>query len=165
MDSSSSGPLLLAPGHLLRLLLLFQHRPLFRDLDVVDRYVDFGHAQPGEALHAVDHVSARGVCELGYRLAVLYGHRQVHGGLFLTDLDAHALGEVPATAGATAGDAAGHALQKPADGRGGAAAHLHLLYFLRRDARYLGDHRIADCSVAHLALEGASLAATASFAH
>src|SRR5829696_9441720 len=148
---TGSGPLFLAAGHRLRLLLLLQHRPLFRDLYVVDRYVHLVHAQAREALHAVDDVAPSSLCDLGYRLPILYGHRQVHGGLFLTDLDAHALGVVTAVR-AAACDTAGHTLQEPADGRGGAAAHLHLLYLLRRDARYLGDHRAADRSVAHLAL-------------
>src|SRR5215211_3901738 len=156
---TGSGPLFLAAGHRLRLLLLLQHRPLFRDLYVVDRYVHLVHAQAREALHAVDDVAPSSLCDLGYRLPILYGHRQVHGGLFLTDLDAHALGVVRAAR------AAGHALQEPTNGRRGAAAHLGLLHLLSRDARYLGDHRVADSSVAHLALEGASLAATASFAH
>src|SRR5215217_426524 len=138
-----------------------QHRPLFRDLYFVDRYVHLGHAQAREALHAVDDVAPRGLCDLGYRLTILYGHRQVHGGLFLTDLDIHAPGVVTAARAASC-DTAGHTLQEPADGRGRSATHLHLLYLLRRDARYLGDHRAADRRVAHLALEGGS---AASFAH
>src|SRR5215208_949768 len=158
---TGSGPLFLAAGHRLRLLLLLQHRPLFRDLYVVDRYVHLGYAQAREALHAVDDVAPRSLCDLGYRLTVLYGHRQVHGGLFLTDLDAHAPGVVHASR------AAGHALQEITNGRRGAAAHLDPLHLRlqRRDARYLGDHRIADSSVAHLALEWASLAANPSLAH
>src|ERR687894_3027805 len=88
-------------------LLLLQHRQLFGDLDIVDRYVHLGHPQARETLDAVDHISPRGLCDPGYRLAVLYGHRQVHGGLFLTDLDAHAPGEVPAAR------AASDALQEP----------------------------------------------------
>src|SRR3712207_7097320 len=39
------GPLFLAPGLLLHLFLLFKHRPLFRDLDVVDSYVDLRRSE------------------------------------------------------------------------------------------------------------------------
>src|SRR5215208_1347342 len=142
-----------------------QHRPLFRDLYVVDRYVHLGHAQAREALHAVDDVAPNGLCNPGYRLAVLYGRRQIHGGLFFTDLGAHTP-RVVHTARA-AGHAAGHALQEITNGRRGAAAHLDPLHLRlqRRDARYLGDHRVADSSVAHLAPEWASLAANPSLAH
>src|SRR5215210_7188706 len=160
---TGSGLLFLAPGHLFRLLLLLQHRPFFGDLHVVDRYVYFVHAQAGEVLHAVYNVAPDGVGEPWYGLAVLYGHRQVYGGLFFADLDGYAFGEVPTSTAATAGDAARHTLQEAADGRGGAAAHLDLLDLLGRDAGDLGDHGVAHRGGAHVALEGASLAA--SFAH
>src|SRR5215208_7593597 len=82
-----------------------QHRPLFRDLYVVDCYVHLGHAQAREALHAVDDVAPSSLRDLGYRLTILYGHRQVYGCLFFADLDAHAPGVVHTAR------AAGHALQ------------------------------------------------------
>src|SRR5215212_1441714 len=162
---TGSGPLFLAAGHRLRLLLLLQHRPLFRDLYVVDRYVHLVHAQAREALHAVDDVAPSSLCDLGYRLPILYGHRQIHSDLFFTDLGAHTPGVVHAAR--AAGHAASHALQESTNGRRGAAAHLDPLHLRlqRRDARYLGDHRVADSSVAHLALEWASLAANPSLAH
>src|SRR5215207_3283522 len=131
---SGLGLLLLAPRLLLDLFLLFQHRPLLRDLDVVDRYVDLRDPQPGQALHPVNDVAAHGLPSLRDGLAVLDGHRQVDGRLLLADLDADAAGVARARA-------AGHALQEAPDGRAGAAAHLYLLHLLGRDAGDLLDHR------------------------
>src|SRR5919107_390247 len=148
---SLSGLLLLLPGLPLDLLLLLQHRPLLGDLDVVDRYVDFGHPQAGQALDAVDDVLACRLGELRDRVTVLDGHREVYGRLLLADLDADAAGEVPGRAGA------GNALQEAAHGRGGAATHLHLLDLLGRDAGDLGDHGVAYGGAAALALQGALL--------
>src|SRR4051794_7010435 len=79
-------------------LLLLQHRPLLRDLDVVDPDVHLVHAQAGEVLHAVDHVPPDGVADPGYGLPVRHGQGQVYGGLFFADLDGYAPGEVAAGA-------------------------------------------------------------------
>src|SRR3712207_8904740 len=77
---------LLLPRLLLHLLLLAQHRPLLRELDVVDRYVDLGHPQAQQVLHPVDHVAARGIGDLRDRHPILDGHREVYSRLLLTDL-------------------------------------------------------------------------------
>src|SRR5215213_5666546 len=70
----------------------------------------------------------------GIDWAVLYGRRQVYGGLFFVDLGAHAPGVVHAAR--AAGHAASHALQESTNGRR-AAAHLYPLHLRlqRRDAR------------------------------
>src|SRR3712207_9516938 len=81
------GPLFLAPGLLLHLFLLFKHRPLFRDLDVVDSYVDLRDPEAQPVLHPVYDVAARGLGQLRDGLAILDGHRQFDGGLLLADLD------------------------------------------------------------------------------
>src|SRR5918992_766681 len=146
-----SGRLLLRPGLPLDLLLLVEHRALLGDLDVVDGYVDLGHPQAGQALRPVYDVAARGLGELRDRVAVLDGHREVYGRLLLAHLDADAARVV---GGALAGHGAGDALQEAADRRGRAAAHLHLLDLLGRDAGDLGDHRVANGRPAALALEG-----------
>jgi hypothetical protein len=52
-----SLPLLLA-GLSLHLLLLAQHRPLLRELDVVDGYVDLRNPQADQVLYPVYHVAA-----------------------------------------------------------------------------------------------------------
>src|SRR3712207_4435950 len=134
----SLGPHLLFPGLLLHLLLLAQHRPLLRELDVVDGYVDLGDPQADQVLHAVDHVAAHRLGDLRDRHAILDGHREVYGRLLLTDLDRDAATEV-APARATAG----HALQETPDCGGRATAHLDFLDLLRRDAGDLGDHGVA----------------------
>ena len=103
--------------------------------------------QAGQVLDPVDDVAAHRFGELRDRVAVLDGHREVHGRFFLTDLDGDSAGIVP-------GRAARDALEEAADGSGGAAAHLHLLDLLGRDAGDLGDHRVADGGRAALALEG-----------
>src|SRR3712207_3310874 len=147
-----SGLLLLLPGLPLDLLLLAEHRALLGDLDVVDGYVDLGHPQAGQVLHPIYDVAARRLGELRDRVAVLDGHREVHGRLLLAHLDADATGVVRGRA--LAGHGAGYALQEAADRRGRAAAHLHLLDLLGRDAGDLGDHRVANGRPAALALEG-----------
>ena len=78
------GPLLLLSGLPLDLLLLVEHRALFRDLDVVDRYVDLRDPQACQALDPVDDVAAYRFGELRDRVTVLDGQREVNGRLFLT---------------------------------------------------------------------------------
>ena len=75
---------------------------LLREEDIAHRYVDLGNAQAHQVLYPVHHVAANGFGELGYRLAVLGGHRKVYGRFFFTDLDGHAagLGATAATAAA-----------------------------------------------------------------
>src|SRR5215210_1641611 len=142
--NESLGPPLLLLGLPLYLLLTPQLRPFLRELDVVDRDVYLRDPQTGQVLDPVYNVVAHGLGGLWDRCAVLHGYREVDGRLFLSYLHRYAAGEVQtATGRVAAGDGAGHAAQEPADGGGGAAAHLDLLDLLRGDPGDFRDHGVA----------------------
>src|SRR5215212_7157727 len=108
---------LLLAALLLDLLLPLLLGLLLREEDVGDRYVHLRYAKPHQALQPVGHVTAHGLGELWYRLAVLGRQRQVEGSLLLAHLhrDARRL--------TSAGPAAGDSVENAANGLRGAAAH------------------------------------------
>src|SRR3712207_5545033 len=137
---------LLLPALLLQLALSLLFGLLLREEDVGDRYVDLSDPQADQALHAVDHVAAHRLGELGDGLAVLGRQRQVEGRLLLPDLDRDALGLA----------AAGYGTEDAAHGLRGAAAHPDAVDLLGRDSGDLGDHAVRDARVAALGLERAA---------
>src|SRR5215212_1218692 len=145
---------LLFLGLLLALRLLLLALPLLlgfllREEDVGDRYVDLVYTQTDQALHPVGDVAPDGLGELGYRLAVLRGQRQVYSCLFLANLHRDALGL------ATTAAAARDAPEDAAHGLGAAAAHPDAIDLLGGDAGDLRYHAVRDAGRAPLGLERA----------
>src|SRR5829696_262737 len=80
------------------------------------------------------HVGVVALDCLWYWHAILHGHREVDGRLFLSHLDGGTASEAATAAGrVAAGHGARDAAQEPADSGGGTAAHLDLLDFLCGD--------------------------------
>src|SRR5918999_256429 len=106
-------------------LLLLLLRP--REEDIIDSYVDFRNPQSHQVLDSPYNVAAHRFGDLRYGPAVLYGQREVDGGLLFAYLHR--------------------------DAAGGATAHLYPFDLLRCDACDLGDDGVAYGGVAALGLK------------
>jgi hypothetical protein len=125
----------------LRLALLLLR---LREEDIIDCYVDFRNSQSHQVLDPPYNVAAHRFGDLRYGPAILYGQREVDGGLFLADLRRDAAGGARASC---------HAVENPTDGAGGATTHLYSFDLLRCGASDLGDDGVAYGGVAALGLK------------
>src|SRR5918999_1949739 len=123
-------------------LLLLLLRP--REEDIIDSYVDFRNPQSHQVLDSPYNVAAHRFGDLRYGPAVLYGQREVDGGLLFAYLHRDAAGGARPSS---------HAVEDPTDGAGGATAHLYPFDLLRCDASDLGDDGVAYGGVAALSLK------------
>ena len=104
-------------------MLLLLLRP--REEDIIDSYVDFRNPQSHQVLDSPYNVAAHRFGDLRYGPAVLYGQREVDGGLLFADLHRDAAGGARPSS---------HAVEDSTDGAGGATAHLYP-FDLRKGAR------------------------------